>query len=444
MIHANLLKFTILFMLMGYAQMAQADGFKILNKEREALQCRIDLTVRAQKEILISTYIIREDEVGLGLLQLMIDKAAKGVTVKLVLDAFGNEMSLELLNYLIEKKVEVHLFNKAQLFQLHTLTNRMHEKVLLIDSENLIVGGRNLSKDYFRIDSTGNFLDTELFAKSKRVSKELRGHFFTMWNRHRLTKKPSKMELTEEMRANWKKRLEQGLVDLLKKGKVKSNSNIDWSALTSTAQVNATYDNFVSDSGITSIIPSEKKNLKGTQQLIALLDSAKTTVDFKNPYFHPTKLWLKALKSAINRGVKIRLLTNSECTTDVLLMQSVYRRSRPKYLKMGIEIWEYEGKEYLHTKSIVIDSSTTVIGSYNIHIVSQKNNTEVCLWVKDKTFGQQNIRYMDSNLSSAKNIEATKRNFSNCHIDKHPNCPKKAFKYRLYVRLFAPIMSWFM
>ena len=441
--HRNLLKFIVLFFLMGNAQIVKADEFRILNKEREALQCRIDLIARAQNEILISTYIIREDEVGLGLLQLMIEKAEKGVKVRLILDAFGNDVPGELLNYLMGKKIEVHLFNKVQLFQLHILTNRMHEKVLLTDNENLIVGGRNLSNDYFKIDSTGNFLDTELFAKSKNVSSELRIHFYEMWNRHRLTKKPSRIQLNNELRAHWKKRLEEGLSQLLKKGKVKSNSNIDWAAISSTAKVHATYDNFVSDSSV-SIIPTEKKNLKGTLQLITLLDSAKTSIDFKNPYFHPTKLWMKAIKSAISRGVKVRLLTNSECTSDVLLMQAVYRRSRPKYLKMGVEIWEYEGQEYLHTKSIILDSAITVIGSYNIHIVSQKNNTEVCLWVKDKTFGQQNIRYLNNNLTSAKQIEATKHNLTNRHIDRHPKCPKKACKYRLYVRLFAPFMSWFM
>lgn len=63
----NLFKFIVLFSLMGNAQIAKADEFRILSKEREALQCRIDLIARAQKEILISTYIIREDEVGLGL-----------------------------------------------------------------------------------------------------------------------------------------------------------------------------------------------------------------------------------------------------------------------------------------------------------------------------------------------------------------------------------------
>ncbi len=422
---------------------AKADDFKILNREREALQCRMDLTTRAKEEILVSTYIIREDEVGLGLLQLMIDQAAKGVKVKLILDAFGNNISGELLNYLMEKKVEVHLFKKANIFQLHTFTNRMHEKVLITDEENLIVGGRNLSSDYFKIDSTGNFLDTELFAKSKRVSNELRNHFFTMWNRRVLTKKPKKVKLTDERRAHWKKQLEEGLTQLLKKGKVKTQSTIDWTALASTATVNATYDNFVADSSGMAV-PSDKKNLRGTNQLIALIDGAKTSIDFKNPYFHPTKLWLKAIKNAINRGVKVRLLTNSECTSDVLMMQSVYRRSRPKYLKMGVQIWEYAGKEYLHTKSIIIDSSITVIGSYNIHIVSQKNNAEVCLWVKDKTFGQQNIRYMDNNLASANHVPATKRHLNNCHFDKHPNCPKKAFKYCLFVHLFAPIMGCFM
>ena len=438
------LRFIILFVLIGMSKIVKADDFRILNREREALQCRIDLTFRAQDEILISTYIIRADEVGLGLLQMMIDKAAKGVKIKLILDAFGNDISLELMNYLIEKKVEVHLFHKARLFQLHTFTNRMHEKVFIGDNLNLIVGGRNISSDYFKIDSTGNFVDTELYAQSKQVSTELRNHFFAMWNKRSLTKRPSKLRLTDEIRTEWETRLAEGYTQMLKKGRVQSNSKINWNALTSTAKVYVTYDNFVPDSSFTTIIPAVKKNLKGTHQLITLLDSAKTSIDFINPYFHPTKLWKASIKNALTRGVTVRLLTNSECTNDVLLMQAVYRRSRPKYLKMGVQIWEYDAKEHLHTKSILIDSTITVVGSYNIHIVSQKNNAEVCLWVKDKKFGQQNVHCMSNNLASAIRIENTKRNKSNWHFDKNPNCPKKTFKYCLYVHLFAPIMSLFM
>ncbi len=248
------LRFIILFVLIGMSKIVKADDFRILNKEREALQCRIDLTYRAQKEILISTYIIRADEVGLGLLQMMIDKAAKGVKVKLILDAFGNDISLELMNYLIENKVEVHLFHKARLFQLHTFTNRMHEKVFIGDNLNLIVGGRNISSDYFKIDTAGNFVDTELYAQSKKVSNELRNHFFAMWNKHSLTKRPSKLRLTDEIRAEWKTRLADGYVQMLKKGKVQSNSKINWNDLTTTAKVNVTYDNFVPDSSITTLI----------------------------------------------------------------------------------------------------------------------------------------------------------------------------------------------
>ena len=96
--HRKLFKCIILLLWISNLPTAQADDFKILNREREALQCRMDLTVRAKQEILVSTYIIREDEVGLGLLQLMIDQAAKGVKVKLIIDAFGNNISSELLN----------------------------------------------------------------------------------------------------------------------------------------------------------------------------------------------------------------------------------------------------------------------------------------------------------------------------------------------------------
>ncbi len=93
---------------------------------------------------------------------------------------------------------------------------------------------------------------------------------------------------------------------------------------------------------------------------------------------------------------------------------------------------------------VALPRSLTVVGSYNIHIVSQKNNAEVCLWVKDKNFGRENVLSMNKNLASAIRIENTKRNRSNWRFDKNPNCPKKTFKYCLYVHLFAPIMSLFM
>jgi putative cardiolipin synthase len=103
----------------------------------------------------------------------------------------------------------------------------------------------------------------------------------------------------------------------------------------------------------------------------------------ENPYFIPTETWQNAFQKALDRGVRVCVLTNSTETNDLTLYQAAYRRQRKKLLRMGIELWEYQGPKKLHVKAAVIDDSVAVIGSYNIHYPSEKLNTEVAAWVAD-------------------------------------------------------------
>lgn len=424
-------------------QIAKADVFRILDNEKEALQCRIDMMVRAQNELLISTYIIRQDDIGLSMLQLMVESVSKGVKVKLILDSFGKELPDELLDFLAEKGVEIRTFNNVRLFEFHTILDRMHEKVLITDAEHIIVGGRNLTKDYFKLEATDNFLDREIYAKGKKAVADLRYHFYDMWNHPKLTQKTTRFILNDRRKNYWQKRLSDAWISLQQKTLINPKSPFNWSNIDSTTEIHVTYDNFVHQKN-GKIVPFDRKNRRSTRQLIALIDSAKHSIDIENPYFHPTKRWFTALDNALKRGVKIRLLTNSECTNDVLVMQSVYRRSRPKYLKMGIQIWEYEGNAVLHTKSFTIDSSITVVGSYNLHSVSEKYDTEVCLWVHDTAIAAQNLCLMERYSLSAKQIPAVKRNFSIRNTEKNTKCPQKTTRLKIYIHTLAWMLNWYM
>ena len=439
----NFIKFFIVLMLITYTLSTKADVFRILDHEKEALQCRIDMTEGAKTELLVSTYIIKQDDVGLGMLQLLVEAAARGVKVRLILDSFGSELSPSLLVFLKEKGVEVRLFNRASLLEWHTFMDRMHGKVLIADIENMIVGGRNLTDEYFELDPVGNFLDREVYTNNKKAAADVRNHFYTLWNNQNLTTVQNRSFLADEKRKYWQRFLSDAWVSLQKKAQVTPKSDTDWTNAPSATNIHATYDYFTrKKNGL--IEPSDKKDRRGTRQLIALIDSAKYSIDIENPYFHPTPRWERAFKRATKRGVKIRLLTNSECTNDVLVMQAVYRRARPQYLKMGIQIWEYEGDKRLHTKSFIIDTMYTIIGSYNIHPVSERNNTEVCLWVKDTSVSVQNLRIMNKNLVSAKPIQASPINLSNQYFETNKKCTKKSVIVDLFVHTLAPLLGWAM
>ena len=110
-------------------------------------------------------------------------------------------------------------------------------------------------------------------------------------------------------------------------------------------------------------------------------------------------------RQAIDRGVKVRVLTNSLSSTDNLSAFSGYQKNRKKLLKLGIRIFEFrpdaaERKRMmnnglqrslehtpifgLHAKTMVIDNETSVIGTFNLDPRSANLNTECITIIKSK------------------------------------------------------------
>lgn len=378
--------------------MAQ-DVYRILSNEREALRCRFELMNQAREEILLSTFIIKDDLIGLASLQLLIDAAQRGVLTRLLIDDFGNKLPYDLLLFLEENGVEVRIFNPTRLPEMRTVVDRMHGKMLITENRQLIVGGRNLKEDYFSLDAHNNFLDREVYVCGKGAVNSARTHFYTMWNYDQLTRRGRRDELTEKKRSFWYEAMKNAPDALCKRLFVVFDGNDDWSrgVPETSAPVLFLHDNFVKKVG-KKYVKHNRKDQNCTDSLIAFVNNAQKSIDIENAYFIPTKRWLKAFKAAHKRGVKIRVLTNSGYTNDVPIVQSVYQMKRKKYRKAGIELWEYQGQKMLHTKSMVIDSTFSVIGSYNLEIKSQNYNTEVAACVSDNSIAKANLNLLQNNL----------------------------------------------
>jgi phosphatidylserine/phosphatidylglycerophosphate/cardiolipin synthase-like enzyme len=124
---------------------------------------------------------------------------------------------------------------------------------------------------------------------------------------------------------------------------------------------------------------------------------AKKTMDILSPYLITTELGQRLFKEAVQRGVKIRILTNSLASTDNLEAFSGYQRDRKKLLRTGVRIFEFRPDAKvryrimtgalqaklnyapvfgLHAKTMVVDGETTVIGTFNLDPRSAHLNTE--------------------------------------------------------------------
>ncbi len=390
--------FLFLLWLTGPILEAQTPSiYHILNREQESLQCRWDLIQQARTEILLSSYSIDDDVIGLGTLQLLIKAAERGVSVQLLVDAYDNGLPDCLFTYLEEHGVHSKVFNRLNPLKFRTIVNRMHGKMLITDQRTLIVGGRNLTERYYQLDTTINFLDREVYIVSDSAAQHALQHFTELWYNPKLSSSKHG-RLTDAQRIRWQEALEQAPEIVHKRLQINLFSQKDWESnfKKTTEPIHFIHDNYIYQDTRKSQFWRAHKDPQAARELIKLISQAQYTIDIENPYFIPTRSWKNALNKCLDRGVKIRLLTNSSYTNDLPLVQAIYLNRRKRALKKGIEIWEYQGAKMFHIKAMVIDDHISTIGSYNLDLLSHKYNSEVMVWVDDPRVAAEHEQLMNN------------------------------------------------
>lgn len=139
-------------------------------------------------------------------------------------------------------------------------------------------------------------------------------------------------------------------------------------------------------------------------ELIELLDGAQSTVELESPWLVPSRAVRAAFDRAVERGVRVRVLTNSLAVTDSLLTYAGYAIRKTRLARRGVELWEYAGPECLHSKTGVFDDRVVVVGSFNLDPRSEHLNSEVAVVVENEQAAGHAIEPMDSHLNRAVRI----------------------------------------
>jgi putative cardiolipin synthase len=125
-----------------------------------------------------------------------------------------------------------------------------------------------------------------------------------------------------------------------------------------------------------------------------------------SPYFVPGKIGTALLKQLSERGVRVRILTNSLASTDVSVVHAGYAKYRKDLLRAGTELYEVDkqasidgekarrglggsSKASLHAKSFVFDRRHVFIGSLNLDPRSVLENTEIGVVFDSPEIGEQ-------------------------------------------------------
>ncbi|TDS84093.1 phospholipase D-like protein [Comamonas sp. JUb58] len=157
--------------------------------------------------------------------------------------------------------------------------------------------------------------------------------------------------------------------------------------------------------------------------LVQLLGYAKKDLLIVSPYFVPGESMRQAFKDAVQRGVRVRILTNSLSSNDAPIAHIGYARHRETLLRDGVELYELvsdesdlraafglgsgqnsfrEGRRVmLHSKVLVLDGQLLVVGSMNLDQRSKLQNTEIAVLVRSRKLSGQAAGMIEKGLESA-------------------------------------------
>ncbi len=409
---------------------ARADKIWVLSSDRDAAEARVEVAVTARKELLASYFLVGDDPLSLSALALLRDTARRGVAVKLLIDAQWSRIPPAVADHLLASGVEIREYHPFRLHKLGWLFRRMHDKLVIADGQELILGGRNIASTYFGVGrqvQQRNYIDLDLRVRGA-VAQEARAYFLQLWASRevrgvvRTSLEPSLLLASREL-----DRHQEWLDQRIRQAR--SDPSRVAEAPLEVGPVRFLHD------------PIGRKGVaRGVgHELLELLSCARKSALIESPYLIPSRAFRRGLRDALRRGIQVRILTNSLASTDNVLSQSGYVGKKRGLVREGVELWEYQGPECLHSKAAVIDDETVIVGSFNLDPRSEFLNSEVALSFKNAPLAAELKRIFDDHLRNA--IRIDNRGFPIGADEPYPGIPRaKVWKLRLF-ELLAPFLE---
>jgi cardiolipin synthase len=313
----------------------------------------------AQKRISFETYIYDTGEVAGQFSAALAEAAARGVEVRVVVDAVGaKSMAPEHVERMQKAGVEIGTFNPLRWYSIEELNYRTHRKILVIDGELGFTGGVGVADHWLG--------DAQDFDHWRDTHLRLTGPAVTM--------------LEAAFYENW---LETGhatgaVVDLRPPApETRARSIVAWSS------------------------PTGGSNRVKLLYLLSIA-GARRTLDISSPYFVMDESSRFSLLEARRRGVRVRLLVEGDLT-DAKPVKYASRAAYDELLAAGIEIYEYQ-PTMMHVKAMVVDGLWSIVGSTNFDNRSFELNDEVNVAITDRSVAERLTADFEADLKRSRRL----------------------------------------
>lgn len=311
----------------------------------------------ARTEVLLEAYIFKDDEVGRTFAGRLIEAVRRGVTVRVLADAFGSlDTRRSFWEFLRENGVDSRLFHPVG-FGLWFFGLRDHRKILVTDRKVAYTGGMNIGEEY------GSSL-----LSSDRVWRDT----------HARVEGSAANQMAVVFQEGWK-RAGGAAIGLHAGGQQPA-------------------------AGARVLILDSRPG-RGVQEtasvLAAIVGAARRRVWVTMAYFAPRRRGVGILRQAAARGVDVRLILPGK--SDLPIVRHAGHGFYSGLLESGVRIFEYQ-PAVLHAKTLVADGLISVIGSTNFDFRSFELNAECNFVIRDAETGERMERQHEEDLGNSEEI----------------------------------------
>jgi cardiolipin synthase A/B len=330
--------------------------------------------IEAAKYHINLEYFIFEDveNAGRHIVDLLIDKRRAGVQVNIIYDSVGSiDTPAEIFDRLKHAGVNLLEFNPINPLEArkeYAINSRDHRKILVVDGDVAVVGGVNISSVY----------SSHLFSRKSNQPAEAPEY----WRDTDLQiEGPAVADLQKLFLESWSKQGGPPLnnADFFPKIGAKGKQVVRIIGSTPDSSLPAYY--------IT---------------LLSAIRNAESRIWITTAYFVPTHQEIEDILAAARRGVNVRLLLPKQSDSDKALYAG--RSHYDELLEAGVEIYELDGA-LLHSKTAVIDSVWSAVGSSNFDRRSVLFNDEVDAIVLGRETAEQLEAMFEDDLKHSDKVD---------------------------------------
>ena len=337
-------------------------GNRVVNLENgdEIFPAMLEAIRGARRTITFETFIYWSGEIGREFVEALSERSRAGVSVHVLIDWVGSQkMEEALVDALKEAGVEVEYYHPLKWYHLARMNNRTHRKLLVVDGRIGFTGGVGIADNW-----DGNADTPEHWRDS-----------------HYRVEGPAVAQMQAAFLDNWIKTT----------GRVLRGPDY-FPALEQAGDVEAQM--FVAS-------PSGGGDSMLLMYLMAIT-AARQTIDLSAAYFVPDPLTREALKAALRRGVRVRIIVPGE-HIDTEVVRKASRAGWGELVGAGAEIHEFQPTMF-HCKTLIVDRLLVSVGSTNFDNRSFRLNEEANLNVYDRDFAERATMVFEQDLKRARGI----------------------------------------